>query len=139
MEKIGYADEHTYQFYKGDIDLVHKLLFHNYSTMVSKNSFIEHFCFANIKIRRKNFHFEGDDGVRLINKWRSIFKQIEMYPFEQKIHHEISYDDKLYTVNYWKNVKEYKVFVVKEFLKTHLPRNIKKILTKLFDFYNNIL
>lgn len=138
LHEVNYIDEDTYQFYKADLDLIISLFSHNYSTIVSEKSFIEHFGHANVRIRKINHQFENDDNERLIKKWRSTFKFIESNPYEQKVHKEVSYIDPFKTVTLWQGLIEFKKFKIRRFFVNHEPLLIKRILLLIREIKTKI-
>jgi glycosyltransferase involved in cell wall biosynthesis len=72
LEEIDYADEMTYQFYSGDVDITYKLVNRGYSIITSENSYVEHFSHTNIKTRKENITMQEQDNNAFLTKWKSL-------------------------------------------------------------------
>lgn len=72
LEEIDYADEITYQFYSGDVDITYNLVNAGYSVISSENSYIEHFSHTNLKTRRENITLQEQDNIAFLQKWKSL-------------------------------------------------------------------
>ena len=72
LEEVGYADEDTYTFYSGDVDLSFKLHHAGHPVLDAPDSFIEHYCHASWDLRTGNQDLALEDERRLVDKWRPI-------------------------------------------------------------------
>lgn len=73
LEKAGWCDEETYNFYHGDGDLSLKIWNEGYEILDAENSYVEHFHDATLRIRKKNMETQEKDYQIYITKWQSIF------------------------------------------------------------------
>lgn len=71
LDTVGFADEETYCFYYGDVDLTYKLFEKGYSVIPFENSFIEHYLHANLSNRASNNLTQLSDQKSFINKWQN--------------------------------------------------------------------
>ncbi|ACL17481.1 glycosyl transferase family 2 [Methanosphaerula palustris E1-9c] len=120
LKEVGYADQDTYRFYAGDVDLIFKLDQRGYISIASSNSFIEHFSHANPFLRTVNMKTMDDDIKSFINKWRQVLPE---YNFtEQNRCHllESSFIDPDNTVQKWKARMNVKIYLLKRTVSAHL-------------------
>lgn len=73
LEKVGWIDEKTYNFYHADGDLCLKLWQAGYKIIDCPNAFVEHFSHANVVARRSNVKSQKEDWERYLKKWQGIF------------------------------------------------------------------
>lgn len=73
LAEVGYCDEEAYPFYYGDGDLSLRLWDAGYSIIDCKAAFVEHFHFANMKIRQENSDQKEKYKEIYLNRWRDIF------------------------------------------------------------------
>jgi len=100
--EVEYADEITFQFYHADGDLSLKLWQHGYSCLESPNSFVEHFCHANLKVRGENLQSQYSDWERYLAKWQGVFYLPELENIGGWI--EIEYFDSMGTADHFKQL-----------------------------------
>lgn len=87
LEEIGYADEETYLFYYGDVDLTYKFIKNGYLVLPCENSYIEHYLHANISSRAGNNLTLLKDQESFISKWQknsSTFPGMDWNALEKK-------------------------------------------------------
>ena len=101
LQKVGFADESTFTFYWGDVDIVFKLVSHEYSIIAAENSFIEHFNHANISLRRSNLKSMDSDRIKFITKWSQFFPSINLNLCDDVAPVSIEYEDTTKTANQW--------------------------------------
>lgn len=78
LEDVGYCDEDNYQFYYGDGDLSLKLWDSGYSIIDCKESFVEHFHFATMSIRKKNSDNKEKHKQMFMENWNNFYdKEID--------------------------------------------------------------
>jgi len=111
LEEIGFADEETYQFYCGDVDIMFNLITHNYIIKPSENSFVEHYSHANISNRATNLILIKQDKENFLLKWRKAENYIANVNWdigEEKIYR--TYCDQHHTVKaYYPYCHSYKL------------------------------
>lgn len=73
LEEVGYIDEDTFSFYHADDDLALKLKKAGYQIYDAPNSYLEHFLYANIKLRAHIYENERADYNALIEKWKDKY------------------------------------------------------------------
>ncbi len=73
LEKIGYIDEDTFEFYHADGDLCLKMWDQGYTCIDSPDSFIEHYSHANLKVRTSNAEKQQADWRNYLLKWEGKF------------------------------------------------------------------
>ncbi|MCK4517419.1 glycosyltransferase [Candidatus Babeliales bacterium] len=71
LQEVGYIDEETYSFYFADGDLCLKLKEAGYETIVSPNSYVEHYPHANQKLRAKNLSYVEKDQQAYFSRWKN--------------------------------------------------------------------
>lgn len=71
LVEAGYADEDTYSFYYGDVDLTSQLMRLGYRIIPCNSAFIEHFLHANLKTRASNLGVAHQDKINFIEKWKN--------------------------------------------------------------------
>jgi Predicted glycosyltransferases len=67
LEEINYADEETYLFYSGDLDICLRLTQHGYISGIAPDSYIEHYFHASPTIRKQNSL--NDDDITFYEIW----------------------------------------------------------------------
>jgi len=72
LEKVGFADEETYQFYRGDVDIIFKLINIGYTISPAYNSYIDHYSHANVSNRASNLIISKKDNENFIKKWKEM-------------------------------------------------------------------
>jgi glycosyltransferase involved in cell wall biosynthesis len=73
LEKIGYIDENSFNFYHADGDLCLKIWDSGYSCIDSPNSFVDHYSHANLGVRMSNNVYQKKDWNSYIQKWKGKF------------------------------------------------------------------
>lgn len=99
---VNYADESTYSFYYGDVDLTYKLMNKGYEVLTCKSSFVEHFLHANLKTRVSNFKQSEQDKRNFIRKWNSknnVIGDIRWEEEESLI--TLQYQDSTHTIKFF--------------------------------------
>jgi len=81
--EVNYADEDSYSFYYGDVDLTYKLMNNGYEIITCKTSFIEHFLHANLKSRVSNLILAQKDRLNFIHKWNNNTTAIANIQWEE--------------------------------------------------------
>jgi GT2 family glycosyltransferase len=76
LETVGYADEETYTFYSGDVDLVFRLRQAGYAIEAAPDSYLEHYWHANFGQRQSNLKVIRKDNEALIKQWCTVFPEI---------------------------------------------------------------
>lgn len=89
LESVGYADEETFQFYFGEVDLAFKLSHAGYKIEAAENSYLEHYWHANFGQRQQNWELIDQENEALRKKWQSVFPKAEFSP-ENRFHREES-------------------------------------------------
>jgi len=69
--KIDILDEDRYSFYFADGDLCLRLKKVGYETIVSPNSYVEHYPHANQKLRAKNLSCVAKDQEAYLSRWQN--------------------------------------------------------------------
>lgn len=77
LREVGFADEETYTFYSGDVDLAFKLRKAGYSIEEATDSFIEHYWHANFGQRQNNWECLRKDHEAFRTKWIAQFPEID--------------------------------------------------------------
>lgn len=80
IKEVNFADEETYTFYSGDVDLVFKLRKAGYSIEDAPDSYIEHYWHANFGQRQSNWDAIQRDNEALCKKWITLFPEIDFSP-----------------------------------------------------------
>ncbi len=93
LEAVGYADEETYTFYSGDVDLVFKLKQAGYSIEEASDSFIEHYWHANFGQRQSNWKAIRKDNEALRKKWQTLLPEVDFNPEKRFYRRERVYTD----------------------------------------------
>lgn len=70
---IGLIDEQRYKFYFADGDLCLRLWQSGYEVVDARDSYVEHFVHANMRVRKKNMLDEQKDWQNYLNRWAGIF------------------------------------------------------------------
>jgi glycosyltransferase involved in cell wall biosynthesis len=102
LEKVNFADEETYNFYYGDVDLTFKLYEEGYSVIPCEDSFVEHYLHANLSNRATNNLTQLADQKSFIQKWKEKILQVPGLNWnagEKK--RWLSYDDSTRTANFY--------------------------------------
>jgi glycosyltransferase involved in cell wall biosynthesis len=73
VNEVNYVDEDNFFFYNADGDLSLKIWKKGYSVIDSPNSYVEHYPYANIPIRKTNYKKFKQDLDRYLDKWEGIF------------------------------------------------------------------
>lgn len=73
LEKIGWVEEDSYQFYHADGDLCLRLWQLEYEVVDCPGAFVEHFRHANSKVRRENLQDQESDWSAYLRRWKGIF------------------------------------------------------------------
>jgi GT2 family glycosyltransferase len=73
LEKVNYADEDRYIFYKADSDLCLKMWQAGYEIVDCPNSFVEHFFDPEESIRLSNNALLRQDRKAYKKRWRGIY------------------------------------------------------------------
>ncbi len=73
LEKVDFIDDENFFFYNGDADLCLKMLSSGYKTIVSSNSYVEHFPHANLSVRISNYENQQTDNVNFFKKWEGVY------------------------------------------------------------------
>lgn len=77
LREVGYADESTYKFYSGDVDLCFKLKHAGYEIREATNAYIEHYWHANFGQRKNNWQTIKTDNDAFTQKWSGIYPEIQ--------------------------------------------------------------
>lgn len=85
LEEIGFADESTYTFYSGDVDISYKLVNAGYQVVECPDSYVEHYSHKYMlvkqkKVRAGNWDYLKIDNDRLVDKWKDIFCEVDFSP-----------------------------------------------------------
>ena len=83
MQKVNYIDEDNYRFYYADGDFSLRIIQAGYQIVAAENSYIEHYNYANLKLRSENAN--------------SSFSDLEF--FKSRWKHESFYDEKQFDLN----------------------------------------
>jgi len=70
---VGLIDEQRYKFYFADGDLCLRLWQSGYEVVDARDSYVEHFVHANMRVRKKNMLDEQKDWQNYLNRWAGIF------------------------------------------------------------------
>jgi len=105
LKAVDYCDEKNYPFYYGDGDLSLRIWNKGYIIIDSKTSFIEHFHFANMSIRKQNSEQKEIHKEKYINTWKNIFYDPEIDNQSGKIF--LNYNDPNKTAKYFKYTPKY--------------------------------
>lgn len=70
MHKVDFIDEENYKFYCADGDLCLRIFKEGYEIAPAENSYVEHYNYANIKIRAENSTSTQADLYVFKNRWR---------------------------------------------------------------------
>ncbi len=106
LEAIGFCDEDKYPFYYGDGDLSLKLWQAGYSIIDCKEAFVEHFHFANMRVRQKNSEQKEGHKKIYIDAWKDIFYNEKIDNQSGKIF--LNYNDPYNTARlFWTSLKYY--------------------------------
>jgi glycosyltransferase involved in cell wall biosynthesis len=73
IRSVNYFDEETFHFYYIETDLSLKLWQNGWIVIESPDSYVEHYHYANPKIRRENKKKYIEDYTNLLAKWEGIF------------------------------------------------------------------
>jgi len=75
LRSVGYADEVSYRFYTGDIDLCFRMISKGYSVEPCPESKIIHFSHINVRARLSNELLLLEDTDMLRNRWPLVFAE----------------------------------------------------------------
>lgn len=78
LNEINFANEDDYFFYHADSDLSMKIWGNGYSIKPSLNSYIEHYCHANQKVKQSNTIKKNEDQNVFKAKWQNYFKKDDL-------------------------------------------------------------
>jgi GT2 family glycosyltransferase len=70
LERVGYIDESSFQFYYADGDLCLRIVREGYEIAPCRDSFVEHYSHANEAVRDTNNALERGDRQAYFEKWR---------------------------------------------------------------------
>ncbi|MFC1496869.1 glycosyltransferase family 2 protein [Verrucomicrobiota bacterium] len=73
LETVSWIDEKRYQFYHADGDLCLKMWDKGYEVVDCKQSFIEHYHHANVRLRQSNFSRQKADWKAYLKRWEGVF------------------------------------------------------------------
>jgi glycosyltransferase involved in cell wall biosynthesis len=73
LEKIGWVEEDSYQFYHADGDLCLKLWQRGYEVVDCPGAFVEHFRHANSAGRKRHMQEQRSDWSAYLHRWTNIF------------------------------------------------------------------
>ncbi|HNC24017.1 MAG TPA: glycosyltransferase, partial [Opitutaceae bacterium] len=73
LEAVGFADEHTYHFYKADGDLCLRMRLAGYEVVDAPESFVEHYFSEEEAVRQSNNAALDHDRVAYLEQWKGIF------------------------------------------------------------------
>jgi len=138
LEHVGYIDEDNFMFYHADDDLALRLVDLGYKIIDSKESFIEHFLHANIKLRGQVYITERDDFKALISKWKTKYDINESSDIHTSLTQHVSLQHKYMPVFYNMYKKELIALERKKGI-TYLIYKTKKNLKNFFMFFYYIL
>lgn len=84
IRKVGFLDEENYKFYYADGDFSLRIYEAGYRIIAADDSFIEHYNYANLKLRIENSSSAEVDLESFKAKWRNAIFYDEIY-FDPKI------------------------------------------------------
>jgi len=73
LEDVNYIDEENFFFYNGDGDLCLKIWQKGYEILDAPDSYVEHYPFANVDVRKTNYKKFNADLNNYFKKWEGIF------------------------------------------------------------------
>ena len=74
LKAVEYIDETNYSFYFADGDLSLRLIQKGYNILAANNSYIEHYCHSNLKVRKNNCKNLENDKMNFLNKWLVMYE-----------------------------------------------------------------
>ncbi len=131
LKDVNYIDEENFFFYGADVDLCFKMWEKGYKVIDSPTSFIEHYPFANVKVRNSNIRNDELSLAPLVKKWQSIFPEIQMKDPNKII--QKSFEDRYETVHLYKEL--HKNNDIKQASKSPLvlPKKVFSFFKNMFD------
>jgi len=140
LEEVNYIDETTYQFYNADTDLCLRLDQKGYACCDAPNSYVEHYHYANVKVKSKNE--STTDVEQFYKKWNPIFKwPSNKNPASAK--HK-KYDDLYKTAERFATIHTVSIKTIENLSQKHVSKKInqsinfaKKCVLKTIKFWGN--
>ncbi len=77
LQSINYADEESYRFYSGDVDIAYAMIDKGYEVVVAPESFIEHYSHANLSQKYTNWETHKTDNDAFVAKWKNKFTKLD--------------------------------------------------------------
>jgi len=114
LEAVGFIDEESYFFYQADGDLCLKMWQDGYSCIDSPDSYIEHYCHANLEARESNRERQQKDHATYLKRWEGIFYCVEANNTGRWISKEFVDTDSV--VNNFKRADAFNWYVKKKIL-----------------------
>ena len=72
LEEIGYADEEAFYFYHADSDICLRLADRGFSCIAGAGSFVEHYSYANVAVRKSNSEHQRRDWATYVDRWAHL-------------------------------------------------------------------
>lgn len=144
---VNFCDEDNYPFYYGDGDLSLEIWHKGYKIIDCKKSFVEHFHFATMNIRKQNSERKKEQKKIYTDKWEGLYYDKEIDNQSGKIF--LKYDDPYKTSCIFKKELKYYIGILQSKFGKHYgyeknrpdrlpsvemlsnPLNIKYLLSKL--------
>jgi len=131
LRRVEFADEMTYQFYWGDVDITFKLASNNYTIMAAENSYIEHFSHANTSQRKINNKSMESDRAKFLKKWSFVDASINSDMNDDVMPISRSFKDSSNTIKQWFTKPTILIILFWRYLIGKVPKLITKNLSQM--------
>ncbi|NLK91828.1 MAG: glycosyltransferase [Bacteroidales bacterium] len=106
LEEVGYADEITYSFYAGDVDLSFKLHEAGLPIIMADNSYLEHYNHVSKEYKNANISKRDKEEDALRSKWSKVWGA-EYFENNIRWRREVvDFVDKTETYKYFEKLKD---------------------------------